>query len=113
MAEPPAPSSSSNLPKRVGLQGNIFTEPRTDTGNMCPLSQLTQSPSAHLQLQGPHWIVQPGGQWGLDLKMEQLGWLYCGPVHQAAFMWAGLHPGNGGGNVQGLLLAGAAVASRG
>ena len=29
-----------------------------------------QSPFAHLWLQGPQWIIQPGGQHDLDLRME-------------------------------------------
>ena len=71
-----------------------------------------QSPSAHLQLQGPHWIIQPGGQLGQDSKKEQLGWLLMSLLIRLPSCWLAFAQG-WGGNVRSLLLAGVAVTGGG
>ena len=64
-----------------------------------------QSPFAYLQLQGPHWIIQPGGKQDLDSGMEWLGQFLLGlfiwlPSWWLVFVWGQ------GGNAQGLLWLG-------
>ena len=61
---------------------------------------------------GPHWIIQPGKQHDLALRMERLGWFLTGLFIELPLYWLVLVQG-WGGNAQGLLLAGVAFASRG
>ena len=75
-------------------------------------SQLMQLPFAHLQLQRPHWIVQPGGQQDLGSRMELLGQFLLG-LFIWLLSWQLVFVQGWGGNAWNLLLAGAAFASRG
>ena len=55
----------------------------------------------------PHWIMQPGGQQDLDLRMEQLGQFLVSLFVGQPSCWLALVQG-WGGNAWGLLFAGAA-----
>ena len=71
MPESPVPSSSNSLPR--GWTSWVIYSQNAELTLETWAPKSMQSPFAHPQLQGPHWIIQPGGQWDLHLRMEQLG----------------------------------------
>ena len=76
-----------------GSSGSFIHRTQSLCWKPVPLSWLTQSPSAHLQLQGPHWIILPCGQLGLDSKKRNdwggLSWACSlGNLH-AGLSWSG------------------------
>ena len=101
----------TTCPEGGPLRPNIYRT-QSSCWKLVPFGWLMPSPSSHLQLQGSHWIVQPSEQSGLDSKKEQLGWLLAGLFIGLPSCWLAFFRGQGG-NVKGLLLAGAAFANRG